>query len=82
MRDPLRVPLRNPLSVPLGPRRVLVYEGATVDDINLHDLKDPKLRLWELWYIPDYGYCLIYIINRSSHSDMSGEALGAVVGWI
>ena len=29
----------------------------------LHYLKDPKL--WELWYIPYYGYCSIYTINRS-----------------
>ena len=28
----------------------------------LHYLKDPKP--WELWYIPYYGYCMIYIINR------------------
>ena len=27
----------------------------------LHYLKDPKL--WELWYIPYYGYGRIYIIN-------------------
>ena len=25
-------------------------------------LKEPKL--WELRYIPSYGYCSIYIINR------------------
>ena len=30
----------------------------------LHTLKDPKL--WELWYIPYYGQCRIYIINSSS----------------
>ena len=29
-----------------------------------HDLKDPKL--WDLWYIPYYGSCRIYIINRIS----------------
>ena len=29
----------------------------------LHYLKDPKL--WELWYIPYYGSCRIYIINRT-----------------
>ena len=28
----------------------------------LHYLKDPKL--WELWYIPQYGSCRVYIINR------------------
>ena len=28
----------------------------------LHYLKDPKL--WELWYVPHYGSCRIYIINR------------------
>ena len=28
----------------------------------LHYLKDPKL--WELWYIPYYGLCRIYVINR------------------
>ena len=28
----------------------------------LHYLKDPKL--WELWYIPYYGSCRIYIINH------------------
>ena len=28
-------------------------QGNTVDDINLHYLKGPKL--WELWYIPYYG---------------------------
>ena len=28
----------------------------------LHYLKDPKL--WELWYIPYYGHCTIYIINH------------------
>ena len=27
----------------------------------LHYLKDPKL--WELWYIPYYGYCRMYTIN-------------------
>ena len=30
----------------------------------LHYLKDPEL--WELWYIPYYGICRIYIINRES----------------
>ena len=31
----------------------------------LHYPTDPKL--WELlWYIPSYGFCRIYIINRSS----------------
>ena len=29
----------------------------------LHYLQDPKL--WELWYLPYYGQCRIYIINRS-----------------
>ena len=29
----------------------------------LHYLKDPKL--WKLWYVPYYGKCRIYIINRS-----------------
>ena len=29
----------------------------------LHYLKDPKL--WELWYIPYYGYGRICIIHRS-----------------
>ena len=29
----------------------------------LHYLKGPKL--WELWYNPNYGYCRIYLINRS-----------------
>ena len=28
----------------------------------LHYLQDPKL--WALWYVPYYGYCRIYIINR------------------
>ena len=28
----------------------------------LHYSKDPKL--WELWHIPSYGQCRIYIINR------------------
>ena len=32
----------------LSPQRSC--EEPTVDDINLHYLKDPKL--WELWYIP------------------------------
>ena len=30
----------------------------------LHDLKG--LKLWELWYIPYYGQCRTYIINRRS----------------
>ena len=30
----------------------------------LNYLQDPKL--WELWYIPYYGQCRIYIINRSN----------------
>ena len=34
------------------PSSGIVYGIQAVDDINLHDLKDPKL--WELWYIP---YC-------------------------
>ena len=29
--------------------------GHTVDDINLHCLKDPEL--WELWYLP-YGWVM------------------------
>ena len=35
----------------------------SVDDINPAYLKDPKL--WEFWYIPYYGSCRIYIINRN-----------------
>ena len=35
----------------------------TVDDINpALPHKDPKL--WEVWYVPYYGLCRIYIINR------------------
>ena len=42
----------------------------------LHDLKDPKL--WELGYIPYYGSCRVYIINRMNTATdtllvMSGE---------
>ena len=37
----------------------------------LHYLNDP--RLWELWYIPYYGDCRIYIINRSCQT---GEDAG------
>ena len=39
----------------------------------LHDLKDPKLsKLWESWYIPDYGplqdiYIYIYILLYISY---------------
>ena len=29
-----------------------------------HYLEGPKL--WELWYIPYYGSCSIYIINRKA----------------
>ena len=37
-------------------------QNSTVDDIILHYLKDPKL--WELRYLPYYGLCRMYIINR------------------
>ena len=34
----------------------------TADDINpASPCKDPKL--WEIWYIPSFGYCRIYIIT-------------------
>ena len=37
--------------------------GPPVDDRNpALPYKDPKQ--WELWYIPNYGQCRIYIINR------------------
>ena len=29
----------------------------------LQHLKDPKL--WDLWHVPCYGQCRIFIINRS-----------------
>ena len=41
----------------------------------LHDPKDPKL--WELWYIPYYGYCRILSINRSISG--SGSDIRALI---
>ena len=51
----------------------------------LHYLKDPKL--WELWYIPYYGKCRIYIINRIAYElpdrwgSQSDTFLGALPGY-
>ena len=45
----------------------------------LHYLKDSKL--WESWYIPYYGSCRIYIINRSTaHYAAPRIGSGAVSG--
>ena len=41
----------------------------------LHDPKDPKL--WELWYIPYYGSCMILSINRCF--SLGFHVLGAAV---
>ena len=35
--------------------------------------RDP--RLWEVWYIPHYGECRIYVINRISMKPDAAQSL-------